>query len=87
VLRIYDMMQVYNDVHLRLTGYGEWSKDEGPDSDEEWMAVSRYMSLFEPIQLLLAGNLLDIKMIDVLYSHRVLAIVRNPVGMQPLLWS
>lgn len=79
VLRIYEMMQQYNDVHVRLVGKGNWSGDEGPSTEEEWARVDRYMGLFEPIQMLLEDGLVNIKMVDTLYGHRVLALVRNPV--------
>lgn len=79
VLRIYEMMQQYNDVHVRLVEKGSWSGDAGPSTEEEWARVDRYMGLFEPIQMLLEDGLVGIKMVDTLYGHRVLALVRNPV--------
>lgn len=79
VLRIYEMLQDYNSIHARLISGGDWSQSDGPETAEEWMDVDRYMGLFEPIQLLLAKNFISIDMIDVSYSHRVIAIARNPI--------
>jgi hypothetical protein len=83
LLHYYELMQQYNDVHANLTGNGAWTNPQGgPKTEEEWSRVNRYMGLLEVMEVLIEEGLLEIKTMDRLYSHRILALVKNPVIYQ-----
>ena len=82
LLHMFELIQQYNDVHTRLTGGGWPDGRIGPESHEEWMKVDRYMGLFESIQILIEDRIVDCETVDRLYSHRVAALVMNPIVYQ-----
>ncbi|MBK3574080.1 hypothetical protein JHN63_09650 [Streptomyces sp. MBT65] len=57
---------------------GDWAeRGQGPDSASEWMAVEQYMGLFERIEVLIEGGVLDTHLTNRLYGYRVRNIVAN----------
>ena len=83
MLRFYEHVQHYNPIHLRLR---EWKETAaGPASPEEWNQVRRYMGLLEALEQLIADGVYPKERADRDYSHRVLAIVTNPVIYQQCL--
>ena len=79
LLHLFELLQKYNEVHNHLTDKGWGDGRVGPESHEEWSKVERYMGLFESVQILIEDGIVDRETIDRLYSHRVAAIVKNPV--------
>jgi hypothetical protein len=74
--KLYELMQSYNDVHTRLTCSGpDAYRDATP---EEWARVDRYMGMFESIQILAVGTIIDTDTVDRLWGHRIAALVANP---------
>lgn len=83
LLRLYELVQQYNDVHAALIGNGRWANGiEGPRSDQEWARVDLYMGLLESLQILIEDGFLDAKTVDRLYGHRVVALMDNEVIRQ-----
>ncbi len=79
MLRFYDHVQDYNPVQLRLAS-GDWyNNTRGPETREEWNSVRRYMGLLEALWQLINDGLYPKENADRDYSHRVFAIVINPV--------
>lgn len=57
---------------------GSWAEPgHGPDTAAEWMAVEQYMGLFERIEVLIEGGVLDAGITNRLYGYRVRNIVAN----------
>jgi hypothetical protein len=78
LLHLYELVQEYNPVHNELTGDGRWAHEtSGPESEEDWRQVDRYMGLLESLQILVEDGFLDLKTVDRQYGHRVVALVRN----------
>ena len=77
MLRLYEHIQEHNAIHLRLA---DWTKSsKGPESPEEWNKVRRYMGLLEALEQLIVDGVYPKERADRDYSHRILAIVTNPV--------
>ncbi|MCB9102631.1 MAG: hypothetical protein H6633_00065 [Anaerolineales bacterium] len=65
---------------MKLRPGGIWSDGEsGPTSPADWVAVEKYMGLFERVKVLIDNGLVDIDTIDKLYGYRVINIVANKV--------
>ena len=79
MLRFYDHIQQYNPVHLRLVAADWHNSTKGPESPEEWNSVRRYMGLLEALWQLIEDGVYPKERADRDYSHRVVAIVINPV--------
>jgi hypothetical protein len=58
---------------------GRWRGEGGPATLEEWIAVERYMGLFERIQILIEDGVVDLKTFDQLYGYRIFYITENSV--------
>lgn len=83
LLHFYEMIQPYNDIHARLSAGGDWAQGRGgPSTPDEWSRVNRYMGLLEIMEVNIEQGLLDADMMDRLYSHRIVALVQNPVIYQ-----
>jgi hypothetical protein len=83
VMDYYILLQQYNDVQQKLITGGEWSTPgTGPQTNEEWYRVSRYMGLLEQIEVFVQGNVVSLEVADENYSHRVRAIYRNDLIRQ-----
>ena len=68
------------DVHRRLRPGGDWAgTGAGPTTADEWIGVEEYMGLFERIEVLIEGGVLDVALVDRLYGYRVSNVVANPV--------
>ena len=64
-------------THRRLRG-GDWAKPRsGPKNREEWADVEAYMGLFERIEVLIDGGVLDASLVNRLCGYRVKNIVDN----------
>lgn len=82
VMDYYILLQDYNDVQQKLIT-GEWSSPgSGPQTNEEWFRVARYMGLLEQVEVFVRGNVVSLEVADVNYSHRIRAIYRNDVIRQ-----
>jgi hypothetical protein len=79
MLRFYEDLQQYNDINLLLTETDWCNSDKGPDTPEEWGRVKRYMGLLEGLWRVMEDGVYPKARADRDFSHRVLAIVRNPV--------
>lgn len=80
LLRLDDMLQQHNEVHTCLRPGGIWAESKhGPQSPEEWIAVERYMGLFERIKILIDNGSIDLPIVDRLYGYRVFNITANSV--------
>lgn len=73
LFHLYDLMQKHNEVHLQLIE----GKFDANLSEGDWMKVDRYMGLFEHIQILIDDGILNVEIVDRVFSHRVHAIVTN----------
>jgi hypothetical protein len=88
------LFQQHNEVHKRLRPGGEWAGSKGgPTSQEDRVAVERYMGMFERIKVLVDDKLLDLDAVERFYGYRIQNIVANPVIfrekklMRPEEWS
>jgi hypothetical protein len=79
MLRFYEYVQQYNDIHLLLTETDWYNSTKGPETQEEWGRVRRYMGLLEGLWRVMEDGVYPKERADRDFSHRVLAIVRNPV--------
>jgi hypothetical protein len=80
LLRLDEMFQQHLEVHTRLRPGGVWAvQGKGPSSLEDWVAVEKYMGLFERIKVLIDDGIVDLATIDRLYGYRVFNIVANEV--------
>lgn len=80
LLRLDEMFREHQDVHTRLRPGGMWATNEKePSSVEDWVAVEKYMGLFERISVLIDDGIVDLATIDRLYGYRVFNIVANKV--------
>jgi hypothetical protein len=78
LLRLDQLLNEHNEIHTRLRPGGRWAKrGAGPESVEDWVAVERYMGLFERIYVLVKSGIVDLETISRLYGYRVFNIVRN----------
>ena len=83
LLHLDEMFQQHNETHTRLRPGGLWGDGKtGPASVEEWVAVERYMGLFERINILVEDKIIDIDTVDRLYGYRVINISRNKIIQQ-----
>ena len=61
LLRLDGLLTEHNDVHTRLRPGGLWAKPgSGPQSVQDWVAVERYMGLFERIYVLIGSGIIDL---------------------------
>lgn len=80
LLHLDELFHQHQDVHTRLRPGGAWSSSgNGPSSVEDWVAVEKYMGLFERIKVLIDDGIVDLATIDRLYGYRVLNIITNDV--------
>lgn len=78
LLGLDEMFEMHHKVHRRLRPGGDWSDSgEGPTTADDWIAVERYMGLFERIQMLIEDNTISLKTIDRLYGYRLINIIDN----------
>jgi hypothetical protein len=78
LLRLDGVLNEHNEIHTRLRPGGVWTKPgSGPESVEDWVAVERYMGLFERIYVLVESGIVDVETIARLYGYRVFNIVAN----------
>jgi hypothetical protein len=78
LLELDDAFVRHGDIHRRLRPGGDWAgTGRGPDTADEWIAVEDYMGLFERIEVLIEGGILDAALVDRLYGYRVSNIVAN----------
>ena len=74
------MLSEYQTVHMKLRPGGEWSsRGAGPETNEEWIEVERYMGLFERLYILTKDNLVDVVVINRLYGYRLRNINKNQI--------
>jgi len=80
LLRLDEMFQQHNETHTRLRPGGIWaSAGKGPATNEDWIAVEKYMGLFERIKVLMDDGIVDLATIDRLYGYRVFNLVANDI--------
>ncbi len=84
MLHFYDRVQKFNQIHLYLKE-GWPGGSEGPASPEQWNEVKRYMGLFEGLWRVILDKSYPVDRADLDYSHRIVAIVRNPQIREELL--
>jgi len=78
LLRLDEMFKEHVEVHTRLRPGGVWTEaSNGPRSVEDWVAVERYMGLFERIKILVDDGVIDLDTVDRMYGYRVFNIVEN----------
>lgn len=91
LLRLDEAFQHHGEVREKLADGGDWHKKKndpnypkGPDFDisKDLIDVSNYMGLFERIKVLVDEGIIDIDLVDRLYSSRFFNIVRNPIIYQ-----
>lgn len=77
LMSYYSEFQQFNDVQMKFIA-GAWSQPGvGPESQEEWYRVARYMGLLEQIEVLIDSGIMTAEVADRSYSHRVRAVYRN----------
>jgi len=84
----YSSLQQYNDLQLKLIEGGEWrigNAAAGPQTEEDWFRLQRYMGLLEQLAVWYRDGIVDIELIDFGYSHRIKAIATHPLVKQRLL--
>lgn len=82
-LHLDELFYQHDKVHLQLRPGGAWADGKGgPTSGEDWVAVEKYMGLFERIKVLIDDGLVDLDTIDKLYGYRVFNIVANQTILQ-----
>ena len=80
LLRLDELFREHTEVHVRLRPGGDWaSESKGPESNEEWAAVERYMGLFERIKVMIDDGIVDLDTVDKLYGYRVFNIANNTI--------
>ncbi len=80
LLRLDELFQQHIEVHRRLRPGGDWANAKsGPQTNDDWVDVEKYMGLFERIQFLVSRRIIDIDIIDKLYGYRLFNIVSNPI--------
>lgn len=80
LLRLDELFHPYNEVHTQLRPGGAWAEGRGgPTSVEEWVAVERYMGLFERIKTLVDDGIVGLDTVDKLYGYRVFNIAANAI--------
>jgi hypothetical protein len=59
---------------------GQWHGEtaSGPETAEEWADVEAYMGLFERVNVMIEGGLIDAETFEDLYGYRVANILSNP---------
>lgn len=78
LLHLDEILQQHNDTHIRLRPGGNWANGKsGPKNNKEWVAVERYMGLFERVNILVEDKIIDIDTIYRLYGYRVINISEN----------
>jgi hypothetical protein len=78
LLHLDEILQQHDDTHIRLRPGGNWANSKsGPKSNKEWVAVERYMGLFERVNILVEDKIIDIDTIYRLYGYRVINISEN----------
>jgi len=78
LLHLDELFQQHIEVHTRLRPGGKYATGKSkPSSAEEWIAIERYMGLFERIKVLIDSKIVDLDTIDRLYGYRVFNIVAN----------
>jgi hypothetical protein len=83
LLRLDEMFQQHREVHTHLRPGGIWAgTGKGPASVENWVAVEKYMGLFERIKVLIDDGIVDLATIERLYGYRIFNIVANDVIRQ-----
>lgn len=82
LLQLDQMFLQHDEVHTRLLETGWPDGRQGPNTGKEWIAVEKYMGLFERIQVLIDDGIVDLKTINHLYGFRVFSIVQNPIIFQ-----
>jgi hypothetical protein len=83
LFRIDEALEQHRDIHAKLRPGGEWSNGKhGPQTQDDWIAVERYMGLFERIQVLVQAKVVDIGTVDRLDGYRLFNIVDNPLIFQ-----
>lgn len=81
-LDLRDHFAQHDCVHRRLRPMGDWSKDDGPKTNEEWASVEAYMGLFEHCEIMLEQRLIDEKTFREIYAYRLRNIVANDIIRQ-----
>jgi hypothetical protein len=82
-LHLDEMFQQHNETHTHLRPGGAWGdRKTCPASVEEWVAVERYMGLFERINILVEDKIIDIDTVDRLYGYRVINVSENKIIRQ-----
>ena len=83
LLKLDDHFHYHLSIHSKLRPKGEWSiPGTGPKSTDEWIAVEKYMGLFERISVLVDSGIISKQIIDRLYGYRISNIVHNDIIYQ-----
>jgi hypothetical protein len=79
LLELDSALNRHAETHSRLRPGGDWAgTGRGPESADEWIAVEDYMGLFERMEVLIEGGVLDASLVNRLYGYRIHNIVANP---------
>jgi hypothetical protein len=77
VMDYFTLLQDYNDLHQQLVR-GAWSQPgTGPETNDEWFRIERYMGLLEQLDVFIETGIMTENVVDRNYSHRIHAIIRN----------
>lgn len=75
----YSRCQDFNALQRRLTPGGDWYEGRsGPQTNDEWFDVERYMGLLEQLAVWYSDGVLDRDVLDRSYGHRIKALYGNP---------
>ncbi len=80
LLKLDEQLRVYDEIHIKLHHRGKWSKnDSGPETEDEWVLVEKYMGLFERIFVIVDSKIVPLEVIERLYGYRVSNIIKNEI--------
>lgn len=89
IFEVFRLIQDYNDVHVSMQE-GTWP-NANPTPDQR-NRCGRYMGLIQSVQMLLNDGIIDLNVVDHLYSHRIAVLANNSYVQQvmlsdPLQWQ
>jgi hypothetical protein len=77
LLHLDELFSLHTEVHQNLRPGGDWANGGRPQSNVEWIAVERYMGLFERVKVLIDDGIIDANTVNRLYGYRITNIVSN----------
>jgi hypothetical protein len=78
LIRLYELMEKHNELHLKLTVKGfDLKGGTQPLTPDDWLDIGQLMGTFEYIHILVQDKILDVKTVDLLFSYRIIPILKN----------